>query len=75
MMGMGRGEFPPHDRGPPMDFYYNPYMDDGMGWGTMVAADLLSMVVLVGMRRFEFVSESESSDEYRSVPLIRPLRI
>ena len=31
VMGMGRGGFPPHGHGPPMDYYY-PYMDEGMGY-------------------------------------------
>ena len=32
MMGMGRGGFPPI-AGPPMDmYYYNPYMEEGMGF-------------------------------------------
>jgi len=66
MMGMGRGGFPPHGHGPPMDFYYNPYMDDGMGYYGGGRPPFHGGPGPMGMRRFSHGRGpfEEGFDEY-----------
>ena len=40
---MGRGGFPPH--GPPMDYYFNPYMDDFYGGGRPPYGEYIRTIV------------------------------
>ena len=66
MMGMGRGGYPPHGHGPPMDYYYNTYMDEGMGYYGGGRHPYHGGPGPMGMRRFSHGHGSfeEGFDEY-----------